>query len=65
VTVTDSGCTDLSDGGVLDSVDDIRLSPDELRSWAWCTTDEAEQRLSEPLDRRVRPYLFAVERTRV
>jgi 8-oxo-dGTP diphosphatase len=37
------------DGGVLPSeqVGQIRLPPDELRSWAWCTEQEAAARLSE------------------
>ncbi|GAB1639633.1 NUDIX domain-containing protein [Krasilnikovia sp. MM14-A1259] len=43
------------DGGVLtpEQTVDIRLPADELRSWAWCTAQEAETRLSELLARRV------------
>jgi 8-oxo-dGTP diphosphatase len=42
------------DGGVLDPVrtESICLPPDELRSWAWCSLEEAGQRLSELLARR-------------
>ncbi|MEV6638242.1 hypothetical protein AB0M54_46735 [Actinoplanes sp. NPDC051470] len=31
----------------------IRLPADELRSWAWCTEQEADERLSQPLARRI------------
>jgi LmbE family N-acetylglucosaminyl deacetylase/8-oxo-dGTP pyrophosphatase MutT (NUDIX family) len=43
------------DGGVLDPAREakIRLPPDELRRWAWCTPDEAAARLSGSLTRRV------------
>jgi 8-oxo-dGTP pyrophosphatase MutT (NUDIX family) len=43
------------DGGVLPSeqVGQIRLPPDELRSWAWCTEQEAAARLSELSARRI------------
>jgi 8-oxo-dGTP diphosphatase len=41
------------DGGLLESAANFHLSPDELRSWAWCTPSEAAARLSEPLTRRV------------
>lgn len=42
------------DGGVLTPATTarIRLPADELRSWAWCTAAEAEQRLSPLLARR-------------
>jgi ADP-ribose pyrophosphatase YjhB (NUDIX family) len=43
------------DGGVLASEQTarIQLPAEELRSWAWCTEDEAGERLSELLARRV------------
>lgn len=43
------------DGGVLDPAQEavIALPEDELRSWAWCTQDEAALRLSPRLARRV------------
>lgn len=43
------------DGGTLDERDitDLHLPPDELRSWAWCTEAEIEQRMSGLLARRV------------
>jgi 8-oxo-dGTP pyrophosphatase MutT (NUDIX family) len=43
------------DGGVLSEArsGEIQLPPDELRSWAWCTREEADARLPEPLARRV------------
>jgi hypothetical protein len=43
------------DGGVLTptQTEQIRLPADELRSWAWCTEQEASERLSELLARRV------------
>jgi len=43
------------DGGILTQVHtaQIRLPADELRSWAWCTEQEADQRLSELLARRI------------
>lgn len=43
------------DGGKLTRRDtaDIRLPPDELRGWAWCTMAEVAERLPEPLTRRV------------
>ena len=31
----------------------IRLPTDEVRSWAWCTEQEAGERLSELLARRI------------
>jgi 8-oxo-dGTP diphosphatase len=42
------------DGGVLDAsqTDAIRLPPQELRSWAWSTLPQAQQRLSPLLARR-------------
>jgi len=43
------------DGGELTSAqtEQIRLPADELRSWAWCTEQEAAERLSELLARRI------------
>lgn len=43
------------DGGVLgpEQAAQIRLPAEELRSWAWCTEQEAGQRLSELLARRI------------
>jgi 8-oxo-dGTP diphosphatase len=45
----------LFDGGILTPAQtaQIRLPPDELRSWAWCSEPEAGERLSELLARRV------------
>lgn len=45
----------LFDGGVLTAEQSavIRLPADELRSWAWCTADEAQQRLPPLLARRI------------
>lgn len=45
----------LFDGGGLSSsqVTGIRLPPGELRSWAWCTPAEAQERLSSLLARRL------------
>jgi 8-oxo-dGTP pyrophosphatase MutT (NUDIX family) len=42
------------DGGVLDPTAsvEIRLPADELRSWAWCTIAEAQERLTPLLARR-------------
>jgi len=42
------------DGGVLtpEQTAQIRLPAEELRSWAWCTEQEAGERLSELLARR-------------
>jgi 8-oxo-dGTP diphosphatase len=43
------------DGGILtpDHTAQIRLPAEELRSWAWCTEQEAGERLSDLLARRV------------
>lgn len=43
------------DGGVLppEQAEQIHLPVDELRSWAWCTEQEAAVRLSELLARRI------------
>jgi hypothetical protein len=43
------------DGGGLtpSQTEQIRLPADELRSWAWCTGQEAGERLSELLARRI------------
>jgi 8-oxo-dGTP pyrophosphatase MutT (NUDIX family) len=45
----------LFDGGILkpEQTTRIRLPADELRSWAWCTEQEAARRLSAPLARRI------------
>ncbi len=53
----------LFDGGVLAAAAEreIRLPADELLSWAWCTPDEAAERLSPLLARRVGAALRAVE----
>jgi 8-oxo-dGTP diphosphatase len=39
-------------GGRLDT-EAIRLPADELRSWAWCTPEEAATRLTVPMTRRI------------
>jgi 8-oxo-dGTP pyrophosphatase MutT (NUDIX family) len=43
------------DGGFLtpSQTEQIRLPADELRGWAWCTEQEAGERLSELLARRI------------
>lgn len=43
------------DGGILtpEQTEQIRLPDEELRSWAWCTEQEAGERLSELLARRI------------
>lgn len=43
------------DGGVLDKpgTASIRLPPDELRSWAWCSEEQISERMSALLARRV------------
>jgi 8-oxo-dGTP diphosphatase len=48
-------------GGTLDAdrERDISLPPEELRSWAWCTQKQADERLSELLARRVRAAVHA------
>jgi 8-oxo-dGTP pyrophosphatase MutT (NUDIX family) len=45
----------LYDGGMLtpEQTAQIQLPDDELRSWAWCTEQEADERLSELLARRI------------
>jgi 8-oxo-dGTP diphosphatase len=45
----------IFDGGVLTPEDTarIRLPAEELRSWAWCTEQEAGERLSDLLARRI------------
>lgn len=50
------------DGGVLDPTKavEIHLPADELRSWAWSTLPEAQQRLSPLLGRRAAAALGAV-----
>ena len=51
------------DGGVLgpDRTADIRLPPEELRGWAWCTPAECADRLTPRLARRVRAALDAAD----
>jgi len=43
------------DGGILtpEQTAQIRLPAEELRSWAWCTAQEANERLSQLLARRI------------
>lgn len=41
---------------------DIHLPADELRSWAWCTEPQADERLSELLARRLRAARQAAQR---
>lgn len=43
------------DGGILtpEQTTQIRLPAEELHSWAWCTEQQAGQRLSELLARRI------------
>jgi 8-oxo-dGTP diphosphatase len=47
----------LFDSGVLtpEQTGSIRLPPEELRSWVWCDQQQAQQRLSALLARRVAP----------
>jgi 8-oxo-dGTP diphosphatase len=49
------------DGGVLEpeTTAHLRLPPDELRGWSWCTLAEARQRLSPLLARRAAAALEA------
>ncbi|MFI1994883.1 NUDIX domain-containing protein [Actinoplanes sp. NPDC020271] len=51
----------LFDGGTLapEQTSQIRLPIEELRSWAWCTEQEAGERLSELLARRITAALRA------
>jgi 8-oxo-dGTP diphosphatase len=51
----------LYDGGILtpEHTERIRLPPDELRSWAWCTEREAGVRLPGLLARRIRAAVQA------
>jgi hypothetical protein len=53
----------LFDGGVLgpDATADIRLPPDELRSWAWCTPAETSHRASDLLARRIAASIWALD----
>ncbi|MDG4831564.1 NUDIX hydrolase [Solwaraspora sp. WMMD1047] len=52
----------IYDGGLLDAArtDEIHLPADELRSWAWSTLIEAQQRLSPLLARRAAAAMEAV-----
>lgn len=49
------------DGGMLtaEQLAQIQLPADELRSWAWCPEQEAGERLSEVLARRIAAALRA------
>ncbi|AGL16663.1 NUDIX hydrolase [Actinoplanes sp. N902-109] len=51
----------LFDGGLLTPAQTgrIRLPPEELRSWAWCTEQQAAERLTELLARRIGAALRA------
>ena len=51
------------DGGHLSSVEGAALTvpPDELRGWSWCTVEEAAERLSPLLARRLVEALRARE----
>ncbi|MGI5246688.1 NUDIX domain-containing protein [Dactylosporangium sp. CA-139066] len=53
------------DGGLLDAkaTANLQLPADELRSWAWCTPAESQQRLSPLLARRVAAALEATAGT--
>lgn len=53
----------IFDGGVFsaEQTSQIQLPADELRSWAWCTVAEAQQRLSELLGRRMAAAVRARE----
>ncbi|MFG1927790.1 NUDIX domain-containing protein [Cryptosporangium sp. NPDC048952] len=48
----------LFTGGELNTAA-IHLPPEELRSWAWCSPEEAEARASPLLARRIRAALTA------
>lgn len=45
----------IFDGGTLtaEQAARIRVPPDELRGWAWCTEEQAAERLSALLTRRI------------
>jgi 8-oxo-dGTP pyrophosphatase MutT (NUDIX family) len=49
------------DGGELEAAQTagIHLPADELSGWAWCDTEQAEQRLSELLFRRIAAAVHA------
>jgi 8-oxo-dGTP diphosphatase len=51
----------IFDGGILtpQQTAQIQLPAEELRSWAWCTEQEAAERLSELLARRIRAAMRA------
>ncbi len=51
------------DGGIVEPglQERIRLTGDELRSWAWSTLPEADARLSPLLARRVRAAVLAAD----
>jgi 8-oxo-dGTP pyrophosphatase MutT (NUDIX family) len=53
------------DGGLLDPARaaEIKLPAEELRSWAWSTLEEAEQRLSPLLARRAAAALDALSQS--
>jgi 8-oxo-dGTP pyrophosphatase MutT (NUDIX family) len=42
-------------------VERIRLPPDELRSWAWCSWEQAQERLTDLNARRLRQAIRARE----
>ncbi|MFD7022488.1 NUDIX domain-containing protein [Promicromonospora sukumoe] len=50
------------DGGPLTEVQTsaIRLADDELRTWAWCTVDEARERMRPLVARRIAGALGAI-----
>jgi 8-oxo-dGTP pyrophosphatase MutT (NUDIX family) len=49
------GLVTVFDGGNLSAEDvaGLKVPPDELRGWAWCTAEEAAERLSPLLARRL------------
>lgn len=50
-------------GGVLDPARtaDIRLPPEELRGWAWCSASEVDSRVPGCLARRLAAAAYALE----
>jgi 8-oxo-dGTP diphosphatase len=51
----------IYDGGTLTENDttDIHLPPEELRTWAWCTEEQINERMSALLARRVIAAMYA------
>ncbi|MEV6342901.1 NUDIX hydrolase [Actinoplanes sp. NPDC051851] len=49
------------DGGVLTPDQTARIRPpaNEVRSWGWCTEEEATRRVSEVLSRRIQAAVWA------